>query len=115
MLRWALHACSDPAACCVRVPSVPSGGCGCLKSFFFHHRAEGAGKPQGLGKRVATSLFRAQGRGGKGRRAIKLNPGDALAAVDTVSRYSSGYFVGCVALHLLILGRTAAWLMTARG
>ena len=40
---------------------------------------------QGLGKRVAMSQFRTQGRGGKGIRAIKLMPGDALAAVDTVS------------------------------
>jgi hypothetical protein len=37
-----------------------------------------------LGKRVAMSRIRTQARGGRGIRVIKLNPGDALAAVDTV-------------------------------
>jgi hypothetical protein len=49
---------------------------------------------QGLGKRVATSLFRTQKRGGKGLRAIKLNPGDTLAAVDTV-RLQYHPFISC--------------------
>ena len=60
-----------------------------------HSPVGGAGRPtltlapaclvQGLGKRVAMSRIRTQARGGMGIRVIKLNPGDELAAVDTVS------------------------------
>ncbi|BDA50481.1 DNA gyrase subunit A [Coccomyxa sp. Obi] len=39
---------------------------------------------QGLGKRVPLDLFRTQGRGGKGLRAIKLNEGDCLSALEVV-------------------------------
>lgn len=44
---------------------------------------------QGVGKRVPLSLFRTQGRGGKGLRAIKLNEGDCLSALEVVHPHPS--------------------------
>uniref|UniRef100_A0A1D2AGK7 DNA topoisomerase (ATP-hydrolyzing) n=1 Tax=Auxenochlorella protothecoides TaxID=3075 RepID=A0A1D2AGK7_AUXPR len=45
---------------------------------------------RGLGKRVALADFRLQGRVGRGLKAIKLNPGDALAAAVVVGGEGGG-------------------------
>ena len=41
--------------------------------------------PQGIGKRVTVDQFRLQKRGGVGLKSIRLNDGDALAAISTVT------------------------------
>ena len=53
---------------------------------------------QGVGKRVPLDLFRTQGRGGKGLRAIKLNEGDCLSALEVVHPHPASdlYFRGLV-------------------
>ena len=41
--------------------------------------------PQGIGKRVTVDQFRLQKRGGVGLKSIRLNDGDTLAAINTVT------------------------------
>ena len=45
--------------------------------------------PQGIGKRVTVDQFRLQKRGGVGLKSIRLNDGDALAAINTVTHSPS--------------------------
>ena len=53
--------------------------------------------PQGFGKRVAVDQFRLQKRGGVGLKSIRLNDGDALAAINTVTSSCSQESLPCIA------------------
>ena len=55
---------------------------------------------QGLGKRTPVAAFRMQRRVGKGRKALKLNPGDRLAAAEVVGSRGSDAGSGEAALDL---------------
>ena len=53
--------------------------------------------PQGIGKRVTVDQFRLQKRGGVGLKSIRLNDGDALAAINTVTHFTLSVTLQCIA------------------